>query len=1593
MWGQVRITEFMASNTSTLVDEDGSYSDWIEIQNTSSNSVNLLNWSLTDSSGNPGKWRFPATNIAAKAFIIVFADGKDRATNGAPLHTNFKLGAEGEYLALFQPDGSVATEIAPQYPQQFPDISYGIGMQLISTTLVATNAKVQYLVPRDAAAGSSWTQNTFDDSAWSAGTNGTGYETGIEDALEESFAAKVLATQPQAYWRLNETTGIAAVNSGSEGVQAEGGYLGAVSFGQPGPRPPTFNTFETNNYAPLFNGIDAYVNGPYQYLNALPAFTLGGWIYPTAAQNDRTGLFGQNDTVEFGFISGSTIQAWTPVGSLNATYPFPNNQWHYVNVVGGNGQLSLYFDGNPAGSTSINSPNFGESDFDFNIGGGGIFDGSGNYFKGAIDEVAVWYRALSNNEIKSLLATNAGQVNYTNFINTDIQQEMYGSNGTAYVRIPFVVNETNAVDSLQLLMRFDDGFAAYLNGHLIANSNAPANPNWNSTATQRQPDLAAVQWTAIDVTGARGWLLTGTNILAIQGLNISPTNTDFLLQAQLLAQSVPEGGTEWRYFTGPTPRAPNGTSPNDFGPIMSGAAHTPPVPAPGNVLTVSAQVAPGFNPIGNVTLHYRIMFNAEVSVAMNDAGTNGDATGGDGIWTGIVPGGAAAGQLIRYYVTAADVAGNSSRWPLFPNPTDSEEYYGTVVQNSSIHSQLPVVHLFMQNPGASDNRTGTRGSIFYGNELYDNVLIYVHGQSSTGWPKKSHNIDFPKDHSFLYQAGGAREKKVIFLSNYGDKARMHTSLTYATTALSGGGGLFSFPIRIQLNGAFWGIEDMVEHGDELWLERIGRGPDGALYKMYNNLSSASGNEKKTREWEGTADLSTFIANLDESLPLATRVTYGYDNFDLAQMASYFADMAIASSQDLGHKNYYVYRDSDGTGEWSIFPWDVDLTWGRNWLDSAGYFTDTLYLDNVLNFYNSAQQGKPANRLFDLMFAAPDFRQMYLRRLRTLMDTILMPNGTPTNQLVVEPLVRQYEAAMNPPNVSPSDSALDYAAWGPSWGNTTLSQFPNDAERIISVYLPGRRNFLYGSGATLNGELVPAGQPTNAAVAIGAWDYNPISGNFAEQYVQLQNTNNFAIDISRWRLTGSIDYTLRPGTVIPAGKSLYVAANVNAFRRRAASPHAGQNIFVQGPFGGFLSSQGNSALILYNDRGMVVSQNSFAGNLLPTPFVAGNLVVLRVGNGAELLSNQGNSIYIDQFNTNGVIVGSLALPNYGSNALVISGSSTSEGALSRSADGRLLMLAGYNIPLTNTAALTTSLANASATEVPRALAAIDLAGGFVLTGVTTNQFGGNNMRSGTSDGFGNYWGVGANSGTYYFGDGPAATVQNVVSNSAVIEDLGGDLYFSTSKTIPGIWKIPGSPFGPATPGVFLSAGAKASPFAFAFSPDMKIAYLADDTLKGTGGVQRWDLNGSVWLMSYAFSGLTNIGARGVAVDFNGASPVIYATTAESTGNRLVSITDTGMVSATTALATAGINQIFRGVAFAPTGAPAPRLFQPKENTNGFSLNWTAVSHRNYTVEYSDTVSGGTWRTLTNMTASSPVLRITDISAPATTNRFYRVLLNP
>src|SRR5688500_16762980 len=146
--GQVTISEFLASNSTAIRDEDTSFSDWVELHNGAATNVNIGGWFLTDSDNNLTKWRIPATNMAPGSYLIIFADSKNRTVPGAPLHANFSLSAGGEFLALVKPDGStIASQFAPEYPGQAPDVSYGIGTLTSNTVAITSNALVRIRVP------------------------------------------------------------------------------------------------------------------------------------------------------------------------------------------------------------------------------------------------------------------------------------------------------------------------------------------------------------------------------------------------------------------------------------------------------------------------------------------------------------------------------------------------------------------------------------------------------------------------------------------------------------------------------------------------------------------------------------------------------------------------------------------------------------------------------------------------------------------------------------------------------------------------------------------------------------------------------------------------------------------------------------------------------------------------------------------------------------------------------------------------------------------------------------------------------------------------------------------------------------------------------------------------------------------------------------------------------------------------------------------------------------------------------------------------------------------------------------------------------
>src|SRR6185503_5013127 len=124
----VRINELVAANVNGLRDEDNEFQDWLELYNTTSSTISLAGWSLSDDPDEPNKWVFPEMSIGPRAYLVVFCSGKDRrpTTPGARLHTNFQLSPDGEFLGLFNSDSpqQLVSAFDP-YPNQRRGYSYG----------------------------------------------------------------------------------------------------------------------------------------------------------------------------------------------------------------------------------------------------------------------------------------------------------------------------------------------------------------------------------------------------------------------------------------------------------------------------------------------------------------------------------------------------------------------------------------------------------------------------------------------------------------------------------------------------------------------------------------------------------------------------------------------------------------------------------------------------------------------------------------------------------------------------------------------------------------------------------------------------------------------------------------------------------------------------------------------------------------------------------------------------------------------------------------------------------------------------------------------------------------------------------------------------------------------------------------------------------------------------------------------------------------------------------------------------------------------------------------------------------------------------
>jgi hypothetical protein len=480
------ITEVMADNTSTLADADGTFSDWVEIHNPTASSIALTGWYLTDKPGNLTQWQFPAVTMAPGEFLLVWASGKNRQIPGNPLHTNFSLSKDGEYLALVKPDGSTIQQaFSPKFPALLPNESYG--PRFTSTRHVVSGANGKYIIPSSSTTPSaSWNQRVFTDTTWSSGKSGYGYGLTIPGITVRQISKN---TSQGSLGGLEEAITLIGLPTSDSRILSS-----------------------TSKLMPTLNLLGDGAEGNYE-LNSIPPGN-GGDDYLIVA----TGLITipTAGVYTFGINSddGSRLKIGSTVVIYDDTYHGPEDRFGSISLTAGQHAFEvIMFEG--GGGDSVE-----------------FFAASGT--RSAFDPAAF---RLVGDTANGGLAARTPLSGTGAEVGTDLSAAMINRT-SAFFRIPFSAAVPNTATSLTLLMRYNDGFSAWINGTAIASVNSPATPLWNSAATASRTNEQALARVPYNLTNRLGTLVNGGNILAIQGMRSSTSDSTFLVLPELISGSI-----------------------------------------------------------------------------------------------------------------------------------------------------------------------------------------------------------------------------------------------------------------------------------------------------------------------------------------------------------------------------------------------------------------------------------------------------------------------------------------------------------------------------------------------------------------------------------------------------------------------------------------------------------------------------------------------------------------------------------------------------------------------------------------------------------------------------------------------------------------------------------------------------------------------------------------------------------------------------------------------------------------------------------------------------------------------------------------------
>jgi len=281
---------------------------------------------------------------------------------------------------------------------------------------------------------------------------------GLPAPARGSYAELLLAYGPIGYWRFQESAAIPPIaydyTSGNDLINANVGSTAG----------PLLPGFETTNRAARYNGSNARSQTGGSLMNGLTRFTLCGWFKADSMpQPTRTALFGQNDVAEFGFHS-SVYGIWI---ANNATALLPGNislspnTWYFAVATVDDTSLKLYLNATLVASQLTSFSGYSSAD-PFSVGAA-VLDSTGNYFAGGIDEVALFDKALTALQIRTLYssATNGpAQLGIQQFDNPVVLTWPYGTLQSSelpqgiYTNVPGALSPyTNAIDSQRKFFR------------------------------------------------------------------------------------------------------------------------------------------------------------------------------------------------------------------------------------------------------------------------------------------------------------------------------------------------------------------------------------------------------------------------------------------------------------------------------------------------------------------------------------------------------------------------------------------------------------------------------------------------------------------------------------------------------------------------------------------------------------------------------------------------------------------------------------------------------------------------------------------------------------------------------------------------------------------------------------------------------------------------------------------------------------------------------------------------------------------------------------------------------------------------------------